>query len=159
MNRPAVLPGEWGEVCQKSDSPNPSQTARDRMNHLLELSFSSPAEYKEAEFYHLHSLFKEKLNPSLEIWKAQIWAASKPVLYYYRDRYHRALPDNVRVSQWDLSFSIWAWRINAINNSRQRFSADVIACLFLHWLANYSTESDAKLHLVLQKSPLAWRRN
>lgn len=131
------------QACQESDSPNLSQTAGDGMKHLLELSLSPPPEYKEAKAYHLHSLREEKLNPSLEIWIAWIWVASKPVLYYYWDRYYRALPHNVRL------LSIWAWRITAVNNSRLIFSTDLIACLFLHWIANYSTEGDATLHLVL----------
>lgn len=67
------------------------------MNHLLELSLSPPTEYGEAEAYHLHSLREKKLNPSLEIWIAGIWAASKPVVCYYRDRYYGALPHNVRL--------------------------------------------------------------
>lgn len=61
------------------------------------------AEYKEAEAYHLHSLREEKLNPSLEIRIAQIWAASKSVLCYYRDGYYRALPRNVRLIFLDTS--------------------------------------------------------
>lgn len=99
------FPPRWvkREACQKSDSPNPSQTAGDGMNQLLELSLSSPAEYKEAEAYHWHSLREEKLNPSLEIWIAQIWAASKSVLCYYRDGYYGALPHNVRLIFLDIS--------------------------------------------------------
>lgn len=91
------------EACQKSDSPNPSQAASSGMNHLLELPLSPPTKYKEAEAYHLHSLREEKLNPSLEIRIAQIWAASKPVLCYYRDGYYRALPHNVRFNFLNMS--------------------------------------------------------
>lgn len=53
------------------------------------------------------------------------------------------------VSQCDLTFWIWVWRINVINNSRTRFSADAMACLFLQWTANYSIASDAILYFIL----------
>lgn len=53
------------------------------------------------------------------------------------------------VSQCDLTFWIWVWRINVINNSRTKFSADAMACLFLQWTANYSIASDAILYFIL----------
>lgn len=145
VNCPAFL-SWWVKrgACQKSDSPNPSQTAADGMNHLLELSLPSHW-IQRSRSLSLTQLTGGEIKPILRNLDSPDQGQHPNLCYIITET---GIMEHCR-TMWDLSFSVWAWRINAINNGWLRFSADAIARLFLHWIANYSTESNAALHLVL----------
>lgn len=142
MNYPVFLPGAWREehvrrvfhpalLRQQWDESPPGAVSPPSLNAKRLKPIAYTAYRRE-----IKPILRNLDSPDLSIIQTCIMLLQRQIL-------------QSTVSQCDLTFSIWAWRINAINNSRTRFSADAIACLFLHWTAHYSTESDATLHFIL----------